>query len=209
VQLIKDAEMSHTHLAAIAATFLILAGLASNAAAATERIVLEGYRVYDGAPAYFDGKLLTARDLQDEQDYLRSADRLIGESTIPLLERFLRAGSANAILLLDDAEALSSERTEVMDGHDRYDSDFIWLDALSGLWRGRLYLDERGERQAGIYGDLTGTLEGFTPVPLPAMSGPLVLGLLTALSARRARRRDFKLMRTAQLWRGLKTTEND
>lgn len=167
------------------------APLCAAAEAATVRLELDNYFVYVGDPHtdYFNGKLLTAKDLSDEQSYQRSSDRYIGESTTPLLERFVAAGKGSVTLLLDEADALFSERTEVDDAHDRYDENFIVLDESSGTWHGRLYLDAFGTISSGIYDDLTGHFDDFQAVPLPAMAGPFVLAVACMWAGKRHERR--------------------
>ena len=134
---------------------------------------------YEGDPRtdYFNGKLLTSKDLGSEQDYQRSTDRLIGESTTPLLERFVAAGRSSVILYFDEADALFGNRTDVGDSHDRYNENFLVLDESTGRWHGRLYLDEYGSILPGIYDDLGGSFENVAPVPVAGVNGLFLLAL--------------------------------
>jgi hypothetical protein len=137
-------------------------------------------------PNYFDGRLLTANDLNEEQTYRRSTDRYLGPTGDPLASLFHVVGQADVVLLFDEADALLGKRTDVMDSHDRYADDYILLDIAAGTWRGRLFLEEYGDIVEGVYDDVSGTFERLTvtsSVPEPTttatmLSGVIGLGLL-------------------------------
>ena len=153
------------------------------------RVEITNYVVSVGDPRadYFNGKLLTANDLADEQSYARSSDRYIGETARPLSELFLQAGRADVVLLFDEADALFGERTDVEDGHDRYAEDFIVLDLEEGTWRGRLFVGEVDGLPDGIYAALTGRFEALVVIPEPTTLSVCALGILAIAGLRRRR----------------------
>ena len=140
---------------------------------------------------------MTARDLNAEQSYLRSADRCIGETPLPLDARFIAAGTANVVLYFDEADALFGKRTEVKDGHDRYAEDFLIFNPSTGTWRGRLYLEELGNIEAGIYDDVMGRFENLSTVPQPAALAVDLLAQPISRPRRSTRLRRLSLDSTA------------
>ena len=136
---------------------------------------------------YFNGALLTEHDLDQEQSYLHSSNRYIGETEQDLNQLFAPAGFGDVVLLFDEGDALFENRTDVQDSHDRYADDFIVLNPQDGTWRGRLYLEELGDIQAGVYDDLSGSFQDLVLVAEPSGLAPILLALAAFAVARRRR----------------------
>ncbi len=167
----------------VAGIVLVSLSLTVPASAGLIQVRLERYVVSAGVASenYFNGKLLTAQDLNREQSYQRSRDRYIGE-TEKNIDAVLRpVGVADVTLLLDEAEALLGTPTEVEDSNHRFLQDFVVLDLEQNTWRGRLYLDEHGDVLPGIYDDLSGTFADFLQVPAPHSPATLLVVALAGL----------------------------
>ncbi len=148
-------------------------------------VAIANYVASVGIPRadYFNGVLLTEHDLDQEQSYMLSAKRYIRETEADLDLLLAQAGDGSVDLLLDEADPLIDKRTDVMDSHDRYADDFIVLNP-DGSWIGQLYLDQSGDRPAGVYADLSGTYRNLAVVAEPAPIIPMMLAM-TVLALRR------------------------
>ena len=89
---------------------------------------------------YFSGKLLSSKDLTEEQDYFgeknqkeirndkpiyifdlpKVSSRYIGETEKNLKKIFEKTKNMNVILLFDEADALFGKRSNVKNSHDKY-----------------------------------------------------------------------------------------
>lgn len=89
---------------------------------------------------YFSGKLLSSKDLTDEQEYFRGenskdigkdkalhifdlpkfASKYIGETEKNINAIFEKTKRMNGIMIFDEADALFGKRSRIKDSHDRY-----------------------------------------------------------------------------------------
>ena len=147
-------------------------------------IVIEDYIASDGnRNDYFNGKLLTAHDLDTEQSYERGVKRYLGPTDLTLDELFQPAGRAWVFLMFDDGDAVGDNRSDPADAGDPHGEDLIFLDTDEGTWKGRLYLAGVDDIEDGLYDNLAGTFDRLVSIPEPASAALLVLGLAALLSA--------------------------
>jgi MYXO-CTERM domain-containing protein len=178
---------SRRAIAALAAILPLLA-LAPSAGAAPLSVTLDRYAEHVGTRSdFFTGRLLTGGDLDDEQSAVRLGrvvSRYIGETEKALDALFDRIGELSVVLTFDEADALFGRRTDVEDGHSRFD-DLILLEE-GNRFRGQVVLAGIGELPPGVY-DLVGTFAVVRVAGPP----PLLIVLLgaAALGARRRRQR--------------------
>ena len=164
----------------LAAALVMVAGLCDAAGAAVIRVELRNYFAWQAVPAhasYFDGRLLTANDLQDDQSYSRSSVRYLGTLPDTLDRVFAPAAGGDWVLFFDEAYALFGKRTGVMDANDKYADDYVLLDLGRGTWHGRLYVAGTADTDEGVYDDLSGTFARLTAVAAPAGLPVALLGL--------------------------------
>lgn len=144
------------------------------------RVELQDYLVHEGVDRlrFFDGKLLTANDLDAEQSYERSTTRHIHPVMGDLSALFRKIGLANIVLLLDEQDIHPGNRSAPGPDQEPTDEDFIILDPDSERWRGRLFLSESGDIEPGIYDDLVGSFEGLVIRPTEIAAPGFAAGLL-------------------------------
>ncbi len=181
---------------------LVLSCVWSVADAESIRFELRDYLIHESVDrlGFFDGKLLTANDLDDEQSYKRSTTRYIHPVVGTLSELLRRIGIADIVLLLDEADIQPDKRSTPEPDQGLTDEDFIILDPNSARWRGRLFVPETGDIEPGIYDDLVGSFEGLvirpTEIPAPALASGL-LAMTVGLSIARRRIRSQNRFRVA------------
>ncbi len=125
-------------------------------------IALDHYFVSVEKPRanYFDGKLLTADDLDQEQSYKGSGKRYLPPTDLPLTEVLQAEGFASVVLLLQE-QIVSANYFSAANPDNRFGDNFIVLDPQHGTWRGRLFVEELGDIRQGVYDELSGSYRGF------------------------------------------------
>ncbi len=161
----------NTHPQIIRSLILTVLCLCGSYAAAQQQIAytLDHYFQHVGREGFFNGRLLTADDFSDEQQYRRPKEMYLGDTEVPLDEIFAPLGMRSVTLFFDEADALFGQAMDPTNSDRPQADDFVLLDDTSGTWRGQLYLPA----YAGVY-DLEGT---FSPVPEPATLGLAALGM--------------------------------
>jgi len=106
---------------------LILSLASSVVEAGIIRIERHDYLVHEAMDrlGFFDGKLLTAGDLDDEQSYKRSTDRHIGRVDGDLSAVLHMIGFADIVLLLDDTDIQPDKRSTPNPDLGPLNEDFI------------------------------------------------------------------------------------
>ena len=87
----------------------------SYAVAQQENVIahtLNNYFQHVGRDGFFTGRLLTADDLSDEQQYQRQKDRYLSETNEPLGEIFAPLGMTSVTLFFDEADAVFGQPME-------------------------------------------------------------------------------------------------
>jgi len=157
-------------------------------------IDIENYVVSVGKRAnYFDGKFLTADDLNGDQDYKRGTDSLLGtpaqvlgDSTLTLDDLFGAAGRGNVRLIFhcEIFYCISLGEPEKLDAPHL--EDLIFLEPNKGTWFGRLYLKGVEDFDDGVYG-LSGSFSQFVAVDEPTSTALVGLALVGLCTVRRRR----------------------
>jgi hypothetical protein len=93
-----------------------------------------------------------------EVDLRALVSRYIGETEKNLDQMFQAQDGGAAILLFDEADASLGARSEIRDSTDRHAEDVVILNDRDATWRGRLYIDQIGAMEAGLY-HLSGRFE--------------------------------------------------
>ncbi|MEX0613721.1 MAG: PEP-CTERM sorting domain-containing protein [Pirellulales bacterium] len=130
---------------------------------------LNNYFQHVGREGFFTGRLLTADDLSDEQQYQRQKDRYLPDTEEPLGEIFAPLGMTSVTLFFDEADVVFGEPMDPTNSDRSQIDDFVLLDDTSGTWRGQVYL----YNFAAAY-ELEGTFAN--PVPEPSALALLALG---------------------------------
>jgi len=151
-------------------------------------IDIENYVVSVGKRAnYFDGKFLTADDLNGDQDYKRGTDSLLGDSTLTLDDLFGAAGRGNVRLTFDCAILNCISRGEPEKLQEPHLEDLIFLDPDEGTWFGRLYVQGVHGINDGVYDGLSGSFDRFVAMDEPASTALVGLALVGLFAVRRRR----------------------
>lgn len=180
---------------------LILSLVSSVALAGIIRIERHDYLVHEAMDrlGFFDGKLLTAGDLDDEQSYKRSTDRHIARVDGDLSAVLRLIGFADIVLLLDDTDIQPDKRTTPDPNLGPLNEDFIILDLQTQRWRGRLFVPDPGNIDSGIFDDLVGSYEGLVIRPTEISAPTFASGSLgMAIGMSMARRRRVSARRTVR-----------
>ncbi|MBI2801786.1 MAG: PEP-CTERM sorting domain-containing protein [Gammaproteobacteria bacterium] len=161
------------------------------AAAIPIGVEISNYFVADGKRhSYFDGKLLTADELNREQSYKLGVKRYLGRTDLPLDDLFLPAGHAGVFLFFDDAEVANKDPSKPANPHNPHGEDMIFLDTSNAdkpIWKGQLYLAGLNGIGDGLYDNLSGTFDRLVPIPEPASIALMMLGLTGLWRVRRIR----------------------